>query len=105
MDLIVLVFIIDFFCVILIDRVLLVSVIRFCVLEFMVMDLNLLVWNIFFFKWNFLVYERVKKCFCCCGIRSFCILMYVFNLFGVIRVGFIFWGIWVEVIIRIFLVL
>ena len=32
-----------------------------------------------------IVYERVKKCFRCCGIRSLRILMHVFNLFGAIR--------------------
>ena len=68
------------------------------------MDPNLLAWNILFSKWNPLVYERVKKCLHCCGIRNLRILIHVFNSFKAIRAGSTFWGIWVEAITRIFLV-
>ena len=47
---IVLVSLINFFCVILIDRASLVSARRSCALESMVMDPKPVVWNIFFFS-------------------------------------------------------
>lgn len=52
----------------------------------------------------YLLYNKIDIFFCCCKILKVWIFINWFNLFGEIKVGFIFLGRWVELIIIILLV-